>query len=104
MALDASERVAYVITVFVSILSAAVISYQHQAPGYSLIAIFVYGLAGVYGVFKLNAQELGWIETKVPLFRWQLRRSTILTAILILLVDGLLLGLSIASSDPRFRF
>jgi hypothetical protein len=104
MALDANERVSYIVTVFVSILSAVIISYQNKATGYALIAVFVYGLAGVFGIFKLNAQELGWLETRTTLLGKQVRRSTVLTVSLILLVDILLLCLSILSSIPSMKF
>jgi hypothetical protein len=104
MALDANERTAYIVTVFVSILSAVIISYQNQAYGYSLVAVFVYGLAGIFGIIKMNAQELGWLETKIKFLGRQVRRSTLLTIFLIVLVDILLLCLSICSSIPRLKF
>ncbi|SRR5712692_4927148 len=104
MALDANKRMTYVVAIFVSILSATIISYKNQAHGYALLTAFVYGLLGILGFLKLNAHELGWLESSFEFRHRQIRRATLLTILLIVIVDLLLLGVSILSSVPRFKF
>ena len=104
MALDANKRMTYVVAIFVSILSATIISYKNQASGYALLTAFGYGIAGIVGSFKMNAQQLGWMESPYQIGKWQIRRSSLLTFILIVAVDLVLLGVSIISSVPSLKF
>ena len=103
MAIDANKRVTYIVAVFVSILSATVISYKNQAYGYAALTVFIFGLVGVIGIVKLNAQQLGWLETYIAVLRREVRRAWLVTWVLIIM-DVILLLVSILSSIPAFKF
>lgn len=101
--LEAHERSEYTVTIFMSILSAAAISYANKAYGYALLAALVFGVAGAIGITKLNGQKLGWLHTRVKWLGLSWTRTAFLTVGLIL-SDLILLIISILSSIPSAKF
>lgn len=102
-AMEAHQRSAYIVTIFMSILSAAAISYANKAYGYALIAAFIFGIAGVLGITKLHAQRLGWLHTRQKHLGLHWTRGTFLTIVLII-SDIILLSIAILSSIPSAKF
>ncbi|MEH1863434.1 MAG: hypothetical protein V7K69_00080 [Nostoc sp.] len=82
MAVDASQRVTYIISLFVTFVSAVVLATTKNNPNASIISVFLLALVGVYSVFQL-IKPLGWLRVKIKFLGIRRRRNFWLTLILI---------------------
>jgi hypothetical protein len=96
-ALDANERVVFIVTMLGSILSAAVICLKKQSTTMFIILLLVLVIATALGIFRMNSFPLGYLETRIT--KRKIRRATFVTIGLVIL--DLLLGcLSVFLQGP----
>jgi hypothetical protein len=87
-ALEANERVVFIVTMLASILTAAAICLKKGYPGLALGLLTILVIGAALGIFWMNTNRLGYLETRVT--KKQIRRATFVTACLAIL--DILLG------------
>jgi hypothetical protein len=84
-ALDANERVVFIVTMLGSILLAAVICLKKQHPNLFVILLLFLCIAAALGIFRMNSFPLGYLETRISIMKKQVRRATLVTVGLVAL-------------------
>ena len=87
-ALDANERVVFIVTMLASILLAAVLCLKKQHPAIFVILLLILLIAAALGIFRMNSFPLGYLETRI--MKRKIRRATLVTVGLVIL--DLILG------------
>jgi hypothetical protein len=82
-ALDANERIVFVVSMAASILIAAAVCLKKGYEALFLVFLLFLVIALVLTNFWMNLGDLGWLETRVRMFGREIRRVTVVTAILV---------------------
>ena len=96
-ALDANERVVFIVTMLGSILLAAVICLKKQHPAIFVVLLLLLVIAAALGIFRMNSFPLGYLETRIT--KRKIRRATLVTVGLVIL-DFMLGCLSVFLPGP----
>ena len=93
-ALDGNERVVFTVTMLGSILMAAVVCLKKQHVALFVILLTCLCIVAALGIFWVNSGDLGYLETRIKVLGWLIRRATLVTFVLIA-VDLVLGSLSV---------